>query len=113
MQRCIISEQFGDAIFFADKIMHLISTRHDGEFQRALYDLAHCYLLNKQHVRCVEVLQKYEKQACNLQFRLLTGKAYLLTNKTQEAIRILEREPSPDERPDESSPHHALRTQKS
>jgi hypothetical protein len=32
MQRCIVSEQFGDAIFFADKVLHLISTRHDGEF---------------------------------------------------------------------------------
>ena len=61
----------------------------------------------------MEVLQKFEKQACNLQFRLVTGKAYLLINKTQEAIRILEREPSPDERPDDSSPHHALKNQKS
>ena len=65
-------------------------------------------------MRCVELLQKYEKQTCNLQFRILSGKALIASNNSQQAIRILEREPSPDERPDESvaSANHALRSQK-
>ena len=64
MQRCIQSEQYIDAIFFADKIFYLqLTVRQESEFLRALYDLANCYLLNKQYVRCIEIIQKYEKSA--------------------------------------------------
>ena len=29
-------------------------------FIRAVYDLAHCYLMNKENLRCVQLIEKYE-----------------------------------------------------
>jgi len=43
---------YQDAIFFADKLLHLQHSRTE-HFVRAVYDLAHCYMLNKEYLRCV------------------------------------------------------------
>jgi len=48
-----------DAIFYADKVLHLL--HHQGtnggqtieEGIRAVYELAYCYFLNKEYLRCV------------------------------------------------------------
>jgi len=52
---------YQDAIFYADKLLHLSLTRGGGEsFIKAVYDLAHCYLMNKENLRCVQLIEKYE-----------------------------------------------------
>ena len=59
MQRAIQAQQYEDAIFYADKVLHLITSKNEGEFSQAVYDLANCYLLNKENLRCIELLDKY------------------------------------------------------
>ena len=44
--------QYEDAIFYADKIVHLQPAKSE-KFVKSVYDLAHCYLLNKEYLRCV------------------------------------------------------------
>jgi hypothetical protein len=66
MQRANSNERYCDAIFFADKILHLISTKQENDFIRAVYDLAKCYLLNKEYLRCIELLEKYAKHQSSL-----------------------------------------------
>jgi hypothetical protein len=44
---------YSDAIFFADKVVHLESARGGDVFVKAVYDLAHCYMMNKEYLRCV------------------------------------------------------------
>lgn len=51
---------YTDAIFFADKVVHLESARGGEVFVRAVYDLAHCYMMNKEYLRCVQLIEKYE-----------------------------------------------------
>ena len=57
----MLSERYQDSIFFADKILHLISPKQESDFVRSVYDLANCYLLNKEYLRCIELLEKYGK----------------------------------------------------
>lgn len=35
--------------------------------------LAHCYLLNKEYLRCVSIIEKYELAFYNEKFRILTA----------------------------------------
>lgn len=73
---------YQDAIFFADKLLHLQHARTD-HFVRAVYDLgkstnlifyiAHCYMLNKEHLRCVQLVEKYELAFHSEKFRILTA----------------------------------------
>ena len=39
MQRAITYERYSTAIFFADKILHLITSRQAEDFVKAVYDL--------------------------------------------------------------------------
>jgi len=43
---------YQDAIFYAEKVLHLQHTSSQKSV-KAVYDLAHCYLLNKEYLRCV------------------------------------------------------------
>ena len=43
----------------------------------ATYDLAYCYLLNGENLRCVELLENSELVYVNLKFRTLVGQALL------------------------------------
>ena len=80
MQRAIQAQRYEDAIFFADKILHLITSKNEGDFTQAVYDLATCYLLNKENLRCIELLDKYSKQQFSLVFKLLSARAHLNSN---------------------------------
>jgi hypothetical protein len=51
---------YSDAIFFADKLLHLQSSRGTEAFVKSVYDLGHCYLMNKENLRCVQLIEKYE-----------------------------------------------------
>ena len=92
MQLAISSEQYPDAIFFADKILHLITSRQEGDFVTAVYDLANCYILSKQPLRCIELLEKYAKQQFSLKFKLLAAKSHLAANNVNACVRLLESE---------------------
>lgn len=59
----------------------------------AFYDLAYCFLLNGEHLRCVELLENNELVYSSLKFRILTGKALLSAGNTQACIRVLEKDP--------------------
>ena len=39
----------------------------------AIYDLAYCYLLNGENLRCVELLENNELVYASLKFRTLVG----------------------------------------
>lgn len=66
-------------------------------FQQAIYQLAYCYLMNKEYLRCVELLEKYDLVYQTLKFRLLTAQALFNSNNTQACIKVLEKEPTPEE----------------
>jgi hypothetical protein len=55
-----------------------------------VYDLATCYLLNKENLRCIELLDKYAKQQFSLVFKLLAARAHLNSNNVPQCLRILE-----------------------
>jgi hypothetical protein len=40
---------------------------------QATYDLAYCYMLNGEFLRCVELLETSELVYSNLKFRILAG----------------------------------------
>ena len=50
---------YRDAIFFADKLLH-IQQMGTLDYCQAVYDLAHCFLLNKEYSRCVQLIEKNE-----------------------------------------------------
>jgi len=60
----------------------------------AFYDLAYCYLLNGEFLRCVELLENNELVYSSLKFRIITGQALLKAGNTQACIRVLEKDPS-------------------
>ena len=95
VQRNMDAHQYKDAIFYADKVVHLISApaAHE-EFHKAVYDLAACFLADKQNARCVELLERYELTDLNLKFRILTGKALLRSNNIQACIKLLMPDPT-------------------
>ena len=65
---------YQDAIFFADKLLHLSMSRGGADqFIKAVYDLAHCYLMNKENLRCVQLIEKYEMAFHSEQFRIITA----------------------------------------
>jgi Anaphase-promoting complex, cyclosome, subunit 3 len=97
MQRAITYERYSTAIFFADKILHLITSRQAEDFVKAVYDLANCYLLNKEYLRCIELLEKYAKQQFSLKFKLLAARAYLHSKNVQACLSILDSESQEDD----------------
>ena len=52
MHTNIRNHLYTDAIFYADKILHLSMNRNE-KFIQAVYDLANCYFLNKEYFRCL------------------------------------------------------------
>ena len=64
---------YQDAIFFADKILHILQARGSDRYVAAVYDLAHCYMLNKEYLRCVQLIEKYELAFHDERFRILTA----------------------------------------
>lgn len=48
----------------------------------AFYDLAYCYLLNGEFLRCVELLENNELVYSSLKFRIITGQALLKAGNT-------------------------------
>ena len=59
----------------------------------AFYDLAYCYLLNGEHLRCVELLENNELVYSSLKFRILVGQALFKAGSVQACIRVLEKDP--------------------
>ena len=76
-------------------MLHLISapTAHE-EFHKAVYDLASCFLADKQFSRCVELLERYELTDLNLKYRVLTGKALLAAHNVNACIKLLMSDPT-------------------
>jgi hypothetical protein len=64
---------------------------------QAVYDLGYCYLLNKEYLRCVELIEKQELVYHNLKFRLLVGQALLKARNVSACIKVLEKDPQPEE----------------
>ena len=64
---------------------------------QAVYDLGYCYLLNKEYLRCVELLEKQDLVYFNLKFRLLVAQALLKAGKVSACIKVLEKDPTPEE----------------
>ena len=62
----------------------------------SLYDLAYCYLLNGENLRCVELLENNELVYASLKFRILVGQALLNAGNVQACIRVLEKDPRDD-----------------
>jgi hypothetical protein len=58
---------------------------------RACYDLAHCYLLNKEHLRCVSLIEKYELVFHSEKFRIMTAQALLQAGNVNACINVLEK----------------------
>ena len=60
----------------------------------ATYDLAYCYLLNGENLRCVELLENNELVYASLKFRTLVGQALFNAGNIQACIRVLDKDPS-------------------
>ena len=54
-------------------------------------------MLNKEYLRCFELLQKSDLVHQNLKFRLLAGRALFSAGKIAMAIEVLEKDPPPEE----------------
>jgi len=100
MDNAIKSEWYLDAIFFADKVLAL-SIYNSDQFIKAVYDLANTYFLNKEYMRCVQLVEKHAvsiARMCTYQnlysekFRILTAQALLKANKIEAWISVLEKE---------------------
>ena len=100
MENAIKNECYLDAIFYADKILAL-SIHNSDQHIRAVYDLANAYFLNKEYMRCVQLIEKQSSsinRVCTNQnlysekFRILTAQAFLKANNIEACINVLEKE---------------------
>ena len=82
---------YSDAIFYSDKLLHLQSSRRTEPFVKAVYDLGHCYLMNKEYLRCVQLIEKYELAFHSEQFRILTSQALYQAGNLNACISVLEK----------------------
>lgn len=71
MSKCIETFCYTDAIFFADKVLALSMDK--SEYAIAVYDLAYCYFLNKEYLRCVSHISKHELTYESEKFRILVA----------------------------------------
>jgi hypothetical protein len=67
-------------------VLHLIRPSDAITMAQAVFDLANCYLLNKEHLRCIELLEKYSKHHFGLKFKLIAARAYLNAKNVQACI---------------------------
>jgi hypothetical protein len=88
MEASLTNSCYLDSIFFADKILAL-SIRNSDQYVRAVYDLANAYFLNKEYMRCVNLIEKHSNsinRICTYQnqysekFRILTAQSLLSAN---------------------------------
>ena len=56
-----------------------------------MYDLAHCYLMNKENLRCVQLIEKYEMAFHSEQFRIMTAQALFQAANLNACISVLEK----------------------
>ena len=54
-------------------------------------------MLNKEYLRCFELLERNDLVLQNLKFRLLAGRALFNAGKIPFAIQVLEKDPPPEE----------------
>jgi len=48
----------------------------------AIYDLAYCFLLNAEYLRCVDLLENNDLVFSSLKFRILAGQALFSVGNT-------------------------------
>ena len=60
------------------------------QYIQSIYNLAYCFMLNKEYMRCINVIEKNDLIYSNEKFRVLTGQAYICSGRIAEAISVLE-----------------------
>jgi anaphase-promoting complex subunit 6 len=83
---------YSNALFYANKIFYLSFNRDVSVISDHLYDLAHCFYMNKEFYRCVNVIQKYNVTYYSLKFLNLLGQALLACEDYEGVITYLEKE---------------------
>lgn len=58
METAMKNDCYLNAIFYADKILAL-SIHNSDQYMKAVYDLANAYYLNKEYMRCIQLIEKH------------------------------------------------------
>ena len=90
MHTNIRNHLYTDAIFYADKILHLSINRNE-KYVQAVYDLANCFFLNKEYFRSVQLIEKHALTYWSEKFRLLVAQAFLNAANVDACINVLEK----------------------
>ena len=100
MNKAIHNECYVDAIFFADKILAL-SIPCTEQYIRAAYDLAKAYFMNKEYMRCINIIDKQQviiakygvlpSMSFSEKFRILQAQAYLKSKNIDKCIEVIEK----------------------
>jgi hypothetical protein len=103
---------YSNALFYANKIFFLTSNKDMYVNSDNLYDLAHCFYLNKEYYRCVNLIQKYNMTYYNMKFLNLLGEALIACEDYESVITYLEKDTIHLEGPCEESDlnfYHSIR----
>lgn len=100
MENAIYNECYVDAIFFADKILAL-SIPCSEQYIRAVYDLANAYFMNKEYMRCINLIEKQQivftkygivpSLSYTEKFRILQAQAFLKSKNIEKCIEVIEK----------------------
>jgi tetratricopeptide (TPR) repeat protein len=83
---------YNNALFYADKIFYLSLNKEMFIISDHLFDLAHCFFLNKEYYRCVNLIQKYNMTYYNQRFLNLLGQALLSCEDYESVLTYLDKE---------------------
>jgi hypothetical protein len=92
IQQYIKNGLYNNALFYADKIFYLSLNKEMFIISDHLFDLAHCFLLNKEYYRCVNLIQKYNMSYYNQRFLNLLGQALLSCEDYESVITYLDKD---------------------
>lgn len=83
---------YSNALFYADKIFFLSLNKDLSTISEHLYELSHCFYLNKEYFRCVNLIQKYNMTYYNLKFLNLLGQALMSCEDYDSVITYLDKD---------------------
>lgn len=59
---------------------------------KAVYDLANCYFLNKEYLRCVQLIEKFELAFHSEKFRIIIAQALYESKNINACINVLHKD---------------------
>lgn len=60
------------------------------QFDQSVYDMAYCFVMNKEYMRCINLIEKHDLVFRHEKFRILYAQAQIYSGSIVEAIATLE-----------------------